>query len=85
MTPHEAIETIKIAIAEIEWEYPMDYTVAFNVAIRSLEAWQAVIAELERRRDVLEELEEDTFYSGKLLGIQVALETIDKAVGEIEK
>ena len=85
MTPHEAIETIKIAIAEIEWEYPMDYTVAFNVAICSLEAWQAVIAELERRRDVLEELEEDTFYSGKLLGIQVALETIDKAVGGIEK
>ena len=37
MTPQEAIETIKIAIAEIEWDYPMDYAVAFEMAIESLE------------------------------------------------
>ncbi len=37
MTPQEAIETIKIAIAEVEWDYPMDYTVAFEEAITALE------------------------------------------------
>lgn len=37
MKPEEAIETIKIAIAEVEWDYPMDYTVAFEEAIEALE------------------------------------------------
>ena len=37
MKPEEAIETIKIAIAEVEWNYPMDYTVAFEEAIEALE------------------------------------------------
>ena len=36
MKPEEAIETIKIAIAEVEWDYPMDYTVAFEEAIEAL-------------------------------------------------
>ena len=37
MTNKEAIETIKIALAEVEWEYPMDYAVAFETAIEALE------------------------------------------------
>ena len=37
MKPQEAIETIKIALAEVEWEYPMDYAVAFEIAIEALE------------------------------------------------
>lgn len=37
MTPQEAIETIKVAIAEVEWDYPMDYTVVFEEAIKALE------------------------------------------------
>ena len=37
MTPQEAIETMKIAIAEAEWNYPMDYAVAFENAISALE------------------------------------------------
>lgn len=37
MTNKEAIETIKIAISEVEWEYPMDYPVAFEEAIKALE------------------------------------------------
>ena len=37
MKPEEAIEIIKIAIAEVEWNYPMDYTVAFEEAIKALE------------------------------------------------
>ena len=37
MINQEAIETIKIAIAEVEWNYPMDYSIAFDMAITALE------------------------------------------------
>lgn len=37
MTPEEAIKTIQVAIAEVEWEYAMDYSVAFETAIKALE------------------------------------------------
>ena len=37
MTPQGAIKTIKVAISEVEWDYPMDYTVAFEEAIKALE------------------------------------------------
>lgn len=30
MTAKEAIEVIKVAIAEVEWEYPLDYAEAFD-------------------------------------------------------
>ena len=36
MTNQEAIETIKTAIAEIEWNYPLEYAVAFEKAIEAL-------------------------------------------------
>ena len=36
MSPEEAIENIEIAIAEVEWEYPMDYAIAFVTAIEAL-------------------------------------------------
>ena len=37
MTPEEAIKTIEVAIAEVEWNHPMDYAVAFETAISALE------------------------------------------------
>ena len=37
MTNQEAIETIKVAISEVEWNYPMEYAVAFEKAIEALE------------------------------------------------
>lgn len=37
MTSEEAIKTIQVAIAEVEWEYPLDYSVAFETAIEALE------------------------------------------------
>ena len=41
MTNKEAIETIKCAIAEVEWEYPMDYAAAFDKAVEALEKEEA--------------------------------------------
>ena len=37
MEPTEAINTIIIAIGEVEWNYPMNYTVAFEAAVDALE------------------------------------------------
>lgn len=37
MTAEEAIKTIQIAIAEVEWEYPLDYSIAFETALNALE------------------------------------------------
>lgn len=36
MTNEEAIKTIEVAIAEVEWNYPMNYAVAFEMAIKAL-------------------------------------------------
>ncbi len=36
MTKEQAIKIIKTAIAEVEWEYPMDYAAAFDMAIEAL-------------------------------------------------
>ena len=40
MTIEEAIKTIELAIAEVEWVYPIDYAAAFDVAISALLAQQ---------------------------------------------
>lgn len=37
MTPQEAVEIMKIAISEVEWNYPMNYAIAFQSAIEALE------------------------------------------------
>lgn len=37
MTNEDAIKAINIAMAEVEWDYPMDYQVAFELAIKAIE------------------------------------------------
>ena len=37
MKAEEAIKTIQVAIAEVEWEYPMEYAIAFETAIEALD------------------------------------------------
>ena len=37
MTPKEAIGIVGCAIGEVEWNYPLDYSVAFETAIEALE------------------------------------------------
>lgn len=47
MTNQEAIENIRIALAEVEWEYPMEYAVAFEMAIKALEKWSETSCSIE--------------------------------------
>lgn len=42
MNNQEAIEIIKIAVAEVEWNYPMEYAAAFDMAIGALEKMETV-------------------------------------------
>lgn len=37
MTNQESIKTIELAMAQVEWEYPLDYAAAFTKAINALE------------------------------------------------
>lgn len=37
MTPKEAIGIVGCAIGEVEWNYPLDYSIAFKTAIEALE------------------------------------------------
>lgn len=37
MTAEEAIKTIQVAIAEVEWNCPLDYSTAFKTAVEALE------------------------------------------------
>ena len=37
MTNAEAIKTLKLMRAQVEWEYPMDYAAAIDEAISALE------------------------------------------------
>lgn len=39
MTRKEVIDTLKLAKAEVEWNYPMDYYVAFKESINYIKAW----------------------------------------------
>lgn len=39
MTRKEVIDTLKVAKAEVEWCYPMDYYVAFDKAINHIKVW----------------------------------------------
>lgn len=41
MTSQEAIDIIRMAIAQVEWDYPMDYAAAFEMAIEALKSVSA--------------------------------------------
>lgn len=40
MTPQEAIKTLEVAKAEVEWDYPLDYAIAIDTAIEALKKVQ---------------------------------------------
>lgn len=51
MTRKEVIDTLKLAKAEVEWEYPMNYAAAFDMAIDALEKqpkWITVSEEMAK-------------------------------------
>lgn len=47
MTNKEAIDIIKIAIAQVEWDFPMDYAAAFDKAITALKAQEPKVLQIK--------------------------------------
>lgn len=54
MTRKEVIDTLKVAKAEIEWNYPLDYAIAIDQAIKYIQAYQLIIDELENKLKEIE-------------------------------
>jgi len=64
MTIKEAIKIIEVAIAEVEWDYPLEYAVTFEMAIAALRA----CAEAEKKPLTLDELRK---MDGELVWIEL--------------
>lgn len=48
MTRKEVIDTLVIAKAEVEWNYPLDYAIAIDQAIKYIKTYEYIIVELEK-------------------------------------
>lgn len=48
MTRKEVIDTLEIAKAEVEWNYPLDYAIAIDQAIEYIRAYESIIAKLKK-------------------------------------
>ena len=68
MTKKEAIDTLKLMQAQVEWEYPMDYSVATDMAIAAL-AEEPTIEERKKG-----EWERKSFYDSTLICSECGIE-----------
>ena len=87
MTNREAIEVIKLAQAQIEWEYPMDYAVAFDMAISALQEKDSLIARLKAeaiKRNVQYRKSGDRYLIGFVDGMRLARSIVDGSIDEPE-
>ena len=48
MTRQEVIDTLEVAKAEVEWNYPMNYYLAIDQAIEYSKTYENIIVELEK-------------------------------------
>ena len=53
MNLKEVIKTLEIARAEVEWDYPMDYAVAIDEAIKAIDKQIPKKPKLHRKFEVL--------------------------------
>ena len=55
MTNQEAIDIIKTAIAQVEWDYPINYAAAFDLAIKAMKKQETPAVPLDRLCEWLED------------------------------
>ena len=63
MTIEEAIKTIELAIAEVEWVYQIDYAAAFDVAVSALRAQQELESNEPLTVDELREMDKEPVWT----------------------
>lgn len=83
MTLHDAAETLKVASAEVEWEYPLDYSAALMIAAKSVDEWDKIVDEI--RKAGKRSAEFLSQYPGYCSGLADAIEIIEKAKERIQK
>lgn len=81
MTRKEVIEMLEIAKAEVEWNYPLDYAIAIEQAIKYIQAYQLIIDELEKSQTYKLFSNDKDLYLDKW----VTIEIIENKLKEIEK
>jgi hypothetical protein len=69
MTNKEAIEIIKAARAEVEWEYPMEYAAAFDKAIEALEKCEKIEKIIKSWKDGTIEEKDSIYAFHKIIGV----------------
>ena len=82
MTREEAIEIIKIARAEVEWEYPMDYAAAFDKAIEALEQ-EPILDKI--RAEIVDTLYVDSLIFGELIDFKNGKIDADDVIEEFNR
>lgn len=50
MTRKEVIDTLEVAKAEVEWNYPLDYEIAIDQAVQYIKSYELIVAELEKEQ-----------------------------------
>lgn len=70
----KVVEILKIAKAEIEWEYPMDYQIALDKAIGALEKEPISETDIILTREEYGELVSSEYDNGYAKGYEEALE-----------
>lgn len=88
MTNQEAIEAIKLARSQVEWDYPMDYAAAFDKAIEALEQEPTLLSSELEKNSKLEKIKAEIERQEKWLmdagynqyNVDIALDTIKSVV-----
>lgn len=80
MTRKEVIDTLEIAKAEVEWNYPLDYAIAIDQAIEYIKTYEYIIVELEKAQTYKLFSNDKDLY----LDRQQTLELIKNKLKEIE-
>lgn len=58
MTTDEIIQTLQIAKAEVEWNYPLDYAIAMDESIKIIKATDDIVALTNMMIDKIENCED---------------------------
>lgn len=85
MTPKEAIKILEIAKAEVEWNYPLDYTITIDTAIEALQKVQDYEAQwIEDIKKPLEPLKLSSALNSEIFKLKYRMKNKPKEVNILD-
>lgn len=79
MNKDELINTLEIAKAEVEWNYPLDYAAAIDQAVKYAEIPEKLIKAIEKMQTYKMFCGDKTMYIEKELVIELIKELVKEA------